>query len=144
MFVKENPVRKKKKKLKENMAVTVRHSVEMASLHQQAGIKISSTVKQFKQSSSCIQTLQKPFSTKPPIDECKFKTGRPCKLTPQDKRSILRLVPKLCQSDEYFSSPRVAMEIGVADKVHGRMVKTVLNTAGYHYCRSKKETFTSY
>ena len=31
------------------------------------------------------------------------------------------------------------METGVADKVHGRTVRRVLNTAGYHYCRSRKK-----
>ena len=35
--------------LKDNMTVNVRHSVEMASLHQQSGIKVSSLVKRFKQ-----------------------------------------------------------------------------------------------
>ena len=31
------------------------------------------------------------------------------------------------------------MEAGVADKVHRCTVKRVLNTAGYHYCRSRKK-----
>ena len=31
------------------------------------------------------------------------------------------------------------MEAGVADKVHGRTVRRVLNTAGYRYCRSRKK-----
>ena len=45
--------------LKENMAVTVRHSVEMASLDQQASIKISSIVKQFKQLVQQLYTAKK-------------------------------------------------------------------------------------
>ena len=31
------------------------------------------------------------------------------------------------------------MEAGVADKVNGRTLRGVLNTAGYHYCRSRKK-----
>ena len=31
------------------------------------------------------------------------------------------------------------MEASVADKVHGRAVRRVLNTAGYYYCRSRKK-----
>ena len=31
------------------------------------------------------------------------------------------------------------MEAGAADKVHGRTVRTVLNAAGYHYCKSRKK-----
>ena len=116
------------------MAATVRHSVEMAILHQQASIKISSIVKQFKQynPATVYRHCKKPFAQNPPIDKRKFNRGRPSKLTPQDKRSILRAVPKLRQSDGSFTSPRVAMEAGVADKVHGRTVRRILNTAGYH------------
>ena len=123
------------------MAVNVRHSVEMASLHQQTGIKISSIVKQLKQYSpaTVYRHCKKPFTQTSPIDKHRFNRGRPSKLTPQDKHSILRSVPKLRQSDGSFTSPRVAMEAGVADKVHGCTVRRVLNTAGYHYCRSIKK-----
>ena len=115
---------------------TVRHSVEVASLHQQAGINISSIVKQFKQYSPA--TVYR-HCKNPPIDKRKFNRGRPSKLTPQGKRSILRAVPKLCQSDGSFTSPPIAMDAGVADKVHGRTVRRVLNTASYHYCSSRKK-----
>ena len=68
----------------ENMAVTVRHSVEMASLHQQGGIKISSIVKQFKQyrPATVYRLCKKPFAQNPLIDKRKFNRGRPSKLTP--------------------------------------------------------------
>ena len=59
------------------MAVTVRHSVEMASLYQSAGIKISSI------------GTSKPIAQNPPIDKRKFNRGGPSKLTPQDKDFIL-------------------------------------------------------
>ena len=79
------------------MAVTVRHSVDMASLHQRAGIKIRHIMKQFKQYSpgTVYRHCKKPFAQAPPIDKRKFNRGRPSKLTPQDKRSILCAVPKL-------------------------------------------------
>ena len=123
------------------MAVNVRHSVEMVSLHQQAGIKISSIVKHFKQYSpaTVYRHCKKPFAQNPPIDKRKFNRGRPSKQTPQDKRSIVRAVPKLRQSDESFTSPQVAMEAVVADKAHGRTARRVVNTAGYHCCRSRKK-----
>ena len=123
------------------MVVTVRHSVEMASLRQQAGIKISSIVNQFKQYSpaTVYRHCKKFFAQNPPIDKRKFNRGQLSKLTPQNKRSILLAVPKLRLSDGSFTSPQVAMEAGVADKVHGHRVRRVLNKAGYQFCRSRKK-----
>ena len=110
------------------MAVTVRHSVEMASLDQQATIKISSIVNQFKQYSPVTVYCKKALVQNPPIDRRKFNRGRPSELTPQNKRSILRAVSKLRQSDVSFTSPQVAIEAGIADKVHRRTVRRVLNS----------------
>ena len=123
------------------MVITVRHSVEMASLRQQAGIKISSIVNQFKQYSpaTVYRHCKKSFAQNPPIDKRKFNRGQLSKLTPQNKRSILRAVPKLRLSDGSFTSPQVAMEAGVVDKVHGHRVRRVLNKAGYQFCRSRKK-----
>ena len=33
------------------------------------------------------------------------------------------------------------MEAGVADKMYGHTIRRVLNTSGYHYCRSRKKGF---
>lgn len=31
------------------------------------------------------------------------------------------------------------MGVGFADKVHGQTVRRILNTAGYHFCKSRKK-----
>ena len=59
--------------------------------------------------------------------------------TTRQKCSILHAVPKLSQSYVSFISPRVAIEADVADKVHGRTVRRVLNAAAYHYCKLRKK-----
>ena len=59
--------------------------------------------------------------------------------TTKQKRAVLHAVPKLCQSDGSFTSSQVAMQAGDVDKVQTHTVRRALNTAGYHYCRSRKK-----
>ena len=65
--------------LKDSMAVSVRHSVEMASLLQQADIKISSIVKQFKQYSpaTVYRHYRKPFAQTHQQINASSKCGHP-------------------------------------------------------------------
>ena len=123
------------------VAVTVRHSAEMACIHQVAGMKGRDVVKMFPQYSaaSVYRHCVKPIGEYPPVDKRKFNRGRPSKLTLQDKRAILRAIPKLRATDGSFTAPRVAMEAGVAGKVHMRTVTRELNKGGYNYRRSRKK-----
>ena len=56
----------------------------------------------------------------------------------QDRRAILRVIPKLRKSCESFTSPRVGLEAGVEFKVSNRTVQRILNEGGYHYFQSHK------
>jgi len=123
------------------MKVTVRHSAEMASLRQHARKRVKDIVKIFPQYSSATvyRHCKAPIGQDPPIDQRKFNRGRPSKITQQDIRAIVRAIAKLRVSDGSFTAPRVALEAGVAHKVHIRTVRRILNQAGYHYCRSRKK-----
>ena len=57
----------------------------------------------------------------------------------QDRRAILRAIPKLRKSCGSFTSPRVGLEAGVEFKVSNRTVRRILNEAGYHYFQSHKK-----
>ena len=116
------------------MVVSVRHSTQMASLHHQASLKISSIVKQFKQYIPA--TVY--WRCKKPLEKRSFNSRRLSRLAPQDKSSVLRAVLRLCQLGGSFTSLGAAMEAKIAENVH-HTVRKVLNTANYHYCRSCKK-----
>lgn len=122
------------------MVVSVRHSTQMASLHHQASLKISSIVKQFKQyiPATVYWRCKKPFGQVPPVEKRSFNSRRLSRLAPQDKSSVLRTVLRLCQLGGSFTSLGAAMEAKIAENVH-HTVRKVLNTANYHYCRSCKK-----
>ena len=73
------------------------------------------------------------------MDKRRFNRGRPSKITKQDRRSIIRSLKKLRETEGSFTSPRIALESGVAQKVHNRTIRMVLNQEGYYYRRSRKK-----
>ena len=121
--------------------VTVRHSAEMAAMHQKAGRKVIDVCRSFPQYSiaSVYRHANKKIGEEAPLNLRTRNRGRPSKFSQQDRRAILRAIPKLRQAVGSFTSPRVALEAGVADKVSNRSVRRVLNANGYRYCRSRKK-----
>ena len=61
------------------------------------------------------------------MDKRRFNRGRPSKITKQDRRSIIRSLKKLRETEGSFTSPRIALESGVAQKDHNRGIRMVLN-----------------
>jgi len=123
------------------MKVGIRHSAEMASLYQHAHKKIKDIVKLYPQYSvaTIYRHCKKPIGVGDPVDKRHFNRGRPPTITPQDRRSIIRSLHRLRRTEGSFTSPRVAQEAGVCDKVTNRTVRNVMNNEGYHYCRSRKK-----
>ena len=120
--------------------VALRHSVEMAAMYQ-AGIKICEICKHFpKYSTATIyRHCKKEIGETLTGDKRKFNRGRPSKLSHQDRRAILRAVPKLRETIGSFTSPRIALEVGLSANVSNRTIRRVLQSNGYKYCRSRKK-----
>ena len=74
--------------------------------------------------------------------EIKANKGRPSKLSPQDKRSIVRSITSLRQKEGSFTSKRVQVESGVSH-VSGRTIRNCLNEDGYiGICKREKKVFS--
>ena len=121
--------------------VTERHSAEIAALYQKAGVSGANLLELFPQYSKATiyRHAKKTIGQDVPCDKRKHNKGRPSKLTPKDKRRILRSVPKLRITDGSFTSPRIAVEVGVESKVSNRTIRRVLRNDGYSYLRSRKK-----
>ena len=124
--------------------VTVQHSVEIATLYQTGGVSGAKLLKMFPQYSKATiyRHAKKPFN-RANHDARKKNKGRLAKLTNQDRRQILRCIPKLRKSEGSFTSRRVAVEAGVERKVSNRTVRRVMNEEGYGYLRSRKKGLLS-
>ena len=121
--------------------IPIRDSAQMASLHQHGGLKVKEVVKLFPTYSqaSIYRHCKRHIGPLDPVDKRRFNRGRPSKITKQDRRSIIRSLKKLRETEGSFTSPRIALESGVAQKVHNRTIRMVLNQEGYYYRRSRKK-----
>ena len=121
--------------------VTIRHSANMAALHQHAGVTIKKLMKMFPQygQASIYRHAKREITAEPPIDRRKNDKGRPSKLTDCERRNIVASIKKLRKSSGHFTSSRVGLKCGVSTKVCNRSVRRVLNQAGYGYRQSRKK-----
>ena len=125
-------------------AVTVQHSVEMATLYQTGGVTGARLLNMFPQYSKATiyRHAKKPLN-RTNQDARKQNKGRLAMLTSRDRRQILRCIPKLRESEASFTSRRVAVEAGVERKVSNRTVRRVMNEEGNGYLRSRKKGLMS-
>lgn len=120
--------------------VTIRHSAEIAALHQKAHVPVSEIVEMYPQYSrrSIYRHASKPFNEEH-HDRRKYNKGRPGKLNLRHKRIILRMIPKLRREDASFTLKKLAIASGVEDKVNIRTLSRFLNKNGYRYRRALKK-----
>ena len=52
---------------------------------------------------------------------------------------MIRSLKKIRGTEGSLTSPRTALESGVAQKVHNRTIRMVLNQEGYYHRRSRKK-----
>ena len=125
--------------------VSVRHSAEIAALHQKAGLKIKELVNLFPQYSqrSIYRHSRREIGEEEPEDKRKKNKGRPPILTVRDKRRILRAIPILRQKEGWFTAKRLAVETGVVNKVTIRTVRKFLNKTDYFYLQARKKGLLS-
>ena len=101
----------------------------MASLHQHGRLKVKEVVKLFPNYSQAFICRH-----------ChSFNRGQPSKITKQDWHTIICSLKKLRETEGSFTSPRIAIQSGLARKVHNRTIRMVLNQKGYYFRRSFKK-----
>lgn len=135
----------KKQNQKNWTKVSIRHSAAMAALHQRSGVKIKELCEMYSQYSarSISRHAKRTITEEDPYDKRKNNKGRPPILTLRDKRNILRLIPKLRRRDGCFTAAKVAVEAGVANKVHVRTVTKFMNQSGYRFLQARKKGLLS-
>ena len=130
-------------KMKKWHKVALRHSIEMAAMHQKTGIKISELVKMYPQYSprSVYRHAKAPLGEEeaPVRDRRRFNTGRPSKLTIRDKRNLLRSIKHLRATEGWFTAKRLAVEAGIENKVTPRTIRKFLNKNKYRYLQTRKK-----
>ena len=125
------------------MKVSVEHSAQMAAL-KEVGKPMRDIQKLFPMYSKATiyRHANKKLGQPSRIDRRKFNKGRPVKLTERDRRSILRAIPQLRESDGSFSSKRVATHTNLLN-VSNRTIRRCMNKAGYGYYQSRKKGLMS-
>ena len=116
-------------------------TLSIAALYQKAGVSRKIVFPMFKQYSpaTIFRHAIKPIGLKTTFDAPWNNEGHPKILSIQDRRAILRAIPKLQKSSGSFTSPYVGPATGVEVKVSNVTVQRVLNEAGYHYFQSCKK-----
>ena len=112
----------------------------MRTLHQMGGLSITATDRMYPiYSRRTIQRHAKKAFGEPDMSKQKVNSGRPTKVTPQDKRSITRAVKTLRrQEGANFTSGRIKIVAGVTH-LSNRTVRRVLNQSGFRYLKSRKK-----
>ena len=129
-----------KKPKKKWIKVTIRHSAELAALHQKANVKVAELVEMYPQySQRSIRRHAKAHFNEEHNDLRRFNKGRPKLLNNHDKRNVIRNIEYLRRTEGNFSSKRLAMISGVSSKVKPRTFRSFLNKLGYRYRRSRKK-----
>jgi transposase len=126
------------KKSRKNVALE--HSAQIRAAYQLSNIRGKKLLKMFPQYSKAAiyKHARKPLNGEPVFDKRKANKGRPSKLSPQDKRSIVRSITSLRQKEGSFTSKRVQVESGVSH-VSGRTIRNCLNEDGYWYLQTRKK-----
>jgi hypothetical protein len=117
--------------------VALEHSAQIRAAYQLSNIRGKNLLKMFPQYSEAAiyKHAQKPLNGEPVFDKRKANKGRPSKLSPQDKRSIVRSITSLRQKEGSFTSKCVQVESGVSH-VSGRTIRNCLNEDGYWYLQT--------
>ena len=121
--------------------VAIRHSAEMAALHQVSKLPVKTIQGMFPQYSlaTIYRHAKKTIGADSPIKKSKLNRGRPRKLTERQVRDVLRTVKKLRNSEGSFASPRVEVLAGLSGTVSNRTIRRTLNRAGYKYLTTRKK-----
>lgn len=123
--------------------VPISVSIHWRFLHQDKGLSCNQIMNlkkyQGKYSKATICRHMKKPTHEEIEDGRKFNKGRPPKLTPRQKRTILRESERLRKSDGHYTTKRVKLNAGVHDKVCDETVRRVFRSHGLRYTHSRKK-----
>lgn len=124
------------------LRVPINVSIHWRYLHQDMGLTCLDIMnmkkyKRFSKATIC-RHMKKPTDEET-VDRRKFNKGRPPKLTPREKRSILRESERLRESQGNYTIKRVMVNTGVHRKVCDETVRRVYRKAGLRYTHSRKK-----
>lgn len=123
--------------------VSLRHSAEMAALHQHPTypVSIAKIRKLFPQYSQATiyRHTKMPVGRDLPVNKSKFNKGRPRKLTEPDCDRLVQAVEDLRNTDGTFTSPRIAVKAELESAVSNRTIRRALNRKGYKYLTTRRK-----
>ena len=127
-------------KKKTLMQVPLEVSVDLRYLFQDKGIRGKELLKMYPKLSKATiyRHAKKPLADKT-VDKRKHNHGRPRKISPQDKRLILRQIHILREQYGSFTIKRLRVSAGVRKDVSDETVRRVLRDAGYRFLHSRKK-----
>ena len=115
-------------------------SVHLRYLYQDKGVRGKELLKVYPMYS---RTSIYRHAAKPIIEKkltVRSKNGRPCILSPRDKRSILRQIPILRKTIGSFTIRRLRLAVGISRTTCcDQTIRRVLHSAGYKYYHSRKK-----
>lgn len=117
----------------------MRHSAELAALHQHAKVKVTELKTMFPQYSTATiyRHAKRPIGTEVPINKSRFNKGRPRKISQRNGRKIVRSIREELGS---FTSPRVAIEAGIdTSSISNRTVRREMNRHGFKYQNTRRK-----
>ena len=127
-------------KKKTLMQVPLEVSVHLRYLFQDKGIRGKELLKMYPKLSKATiyRHAKKPLADKT-VDKRKHNHGRPRKISPRDKRLILRQIRILREQYGSFTIKRLRVSAGVKKDVSDEIVRLVLRGAGYQFLHSRKK-----
>lgn len=118
----------------------MRHSAEMAAVHQHANISINKLKEMFPQYSQATiyRHAKHTISAEPRENKTKNNSGCPRKLTEYHYRRITRAIQRLRITEGSFTSKRIFLESGITG-VSNRTFRRALNRLGYSYRQTRRK-----
>ena len=127
-------------KKKTLMQVPLEVSVHLRYFFQEKGIGGKELLKMYPKLSKAkiYRHAKKPLADKT-VDKRKHNHGRPRKISPQDKRLILRQIHMLRVPYGSFTIKQLRVSAGVMKDVSHKTVRRVLRGSGYRFLHSRKK-----
>ena len=130
--------------------ISYAQSCQLRALHQYGGVKVADIIKDKRRfpgfaafsSATLYRHAKLPIDGTEVFDKRTLNKGRPSKLTPQDRRNMLRQISILRQFEGSFSSRRLQM-CSVGNIVSNSTVRRFLHTKGYKFRTTRKKGLLS-
>jgi len=119
--------------------VTLRHSVEMATLYKPGGLSVKEICNRYPQYSTATVYRHAKHCQKEKCVRPYRKRGRPNKLNTEQCNKLIGTVKSLRETEGSFTSPRVAVKAKLDSVVSNRTIRRILNENGYGYHTTRRK-----